>query len=78
MSKEGFIPLAGRSAAKEAWMHAATIDNMLRWLEKFEHDVRDAEARAAADRVEALPYLNDGRTVNRNQAIMAARRGLNR
>ena len=41
-------------------------------------DVRDDEARAAADRVEALPYLNDGRTVNRNNAILAARRNLKR
>lgn len=36
----------------------------------------DDEARAAADRVEALPWLDHGRTVNRNLAIIAARRGL--
>lgn len=39
---------------------------------------RDDEARKAADRVEALPYRDHGRTVNRNEAIMAARRGLPR
>lgn len=44
------------------------------WIKR----VRDDEARAAADRVEALPWLNDGRTVNRNAAILAARRNLSR
>lgn len=38
----------------------------------------DAEARRAADDVESLPYLDHGRTVNRNDAIIAARRGLPR
>ena len=38
----------------------------------------DAEARRAANDVEALPFLHDGRTVNRNTAIRAARRGLPR
>lgn len=49
-----------------------------RWLQACEERVRDEEARAAADRVEALPWLDDGRTVNRNNAILAARRGLPR
>lgn len=39
---------------------------------------RDEEARDAADRVEALPWLDNGRTVNRNLAIIAARRRLTR
>lgn len=40
--------------------------------------VKDAEARRAANDVESLPYRDHGRTVNRNDAIMAARRGLPR
>lgn len=76
--RAGFTPLATREQANEAWSHAATIDNMLRWLEDFEQRVRDDEARRAADDVEALPYRDHGRTVNRNDAIMAARRGLPR
>ena len=39
---------------------------------------RDEEARAAANRVESLPFRDHGRTVNRNDAILAARRGLKR
>lgn len=45
---------------------------------KVVQDARDDEARRAADAVENLPWLNDGRTVNRRNAIMAARRGLPR
>jgi hypothetical protein len=78
MSDTGFTPLANRAATVEAWSRAATVDNLLRFLEDFEHRVRDDEARAAADRVEALPYRDHGRTVNRNDAIMTARRGLPR
>lgn len=78
MSTEGFTPLATRQRAYDIWQHAGTIDGIQHYLEEFEHEVRDAEARAAADRVEALPFLNDGRTVNRNKAILAARRGLKR
>jgi hypothetical protein len=40
--------------------------------------VVEREARAAADRVEGLPWLDGGRTVNRNEAIMAARGGRKR
>jgi hypothetical protein len=47
-------------------------------LPEFEQRIRDDEARRAADDVEALPYLDHGRTVNRNDAIIAARRGLRR
>jgi hypothetical protein len=75
---DSFSPLATKTEAGIAWSHSATLDNLLNYLEKFEHRIRDAEARAAADRVESLPYRNDGRTVNRNNAIMAARRGLPR
>lgn len=67
-----------KSEAVDAWSHAATVDNLMEWLIGFEQAVRDSEARAAADRVEALPYRDHGRTVNRNEAILAARRGLKR
>ena len=54
-----------------------------KWISEAEHlrivtEARDEEARAAADRVELLPYLDGGRTVNRNLAIIAARRRLPR
>jgi len=74
----GFTPLATHEAAVEAWSRAATVTNLLSWIEEFEHKVRDSEARRAADDVEALPYRDHGRTVNRNEAIIAARRGLPR
>jgi hypothetical protein len=47
-------------------------------LEEHNQRVRDDEARKAADRVEALEWLDGGRTVNRNAAIIAARRNLKR
>ena len=47
-------------------------------LETLVQRVRDDEARRAANDVESLPFLDHGRTVNRNDAIMAARRGLPR
>ncbi len=77
MTDTGFTPLATRTLAAQI---AATKsdDAIITLLEQFEHDIRDNEARAAADRVEALPYLNDGRTVNRGKAILAARRNLTR
>jgi hypothetical protein len=48
------------------------------WVEREVAAARDDEARKAADRVESLPYRDHGRTVNRNDAILAARRGLRR
>jgi hypothetical protein len=47
-------------------------------LETLVQRVRDDEARRAANDVERLPFLDHGRTVNRNDSIMAARRGLPR
>lgn len=70
--------LATLTEAVKAREHVGNIDGMLRYLEDFERRVRDAEARRAADDVESLPYRDHGRTVNRNDAIMAARRGLPR
>lgn len=36
-------------------------------------EVRQDEKKAAGDRVEAVPYRDHGRTVNRRAAILAAR-----
>lgn len=77
MTDTGFTPLATRTLAAQV-AAAKSDDALISLLEQFEHEVRDDEARAAADRVEALPYLNDGRTVNRGKAILAARRDLKR
>lgn len=78
MSSEGFTPMATRKWAETIWSAGGSIDSIKDMLEQFEHAVRDDEARAAANRVENLPWLDGGRTVNRNQAIVNARRGLQR
>ena len=64
---------------KDDYLHHARPDDPLAcdYCTEF-RAVEDAEARRAANDVEALPFLNDGRTVNRNNAIRAARRGLPR
>lgn len=77
MTDTGFTPLATRTLAAQV-AAAKSEDALITLLEQFEHEVRDDEARAAANRVEALPYLNCGRTVNRGNAILAARRNLKR
>lgn len=56
----------------------AAWENDTSSLETLVQRVRDHEARRAANDAESLPFLDHGRTVNRNDAIMAARRGLPR
>lgn len=77
MSDIGFTSLFTQKLSEQLGGYDSHADLDL-LIERFENAVRDDEARAAADRVEALPYLNGGRTVNRNNAILAARRNLKR
>jgi|PlaIllAssembly_1097288.scaffolds.fasta_scaffold94595_2 hypothetical protein len=62
----------------DAWGFERTYLDGVCLICKLIKTTADAEARRAADDVEALPYLDHGRTVNRNDAIIAARRGLRR